>query len=353
LFNVGINVSKIINERAIREDPVGGFHIGTGAYRLVEFSPSDFKLFERNENYWGPLPPTRVQRWTLVTEPSARTIMLRTNEAQIGGVPEVDLQLFRDDPNFGVYAGPANNFMGLLFNLEDPIAGDMNFRMAVTHALDIEVLSIFAMGTLAFPVLDGTIWGYAVPYKNESIPRLEHNLELAAQYLSESVYNGELIEIATTAATGGMNDMVVALVDQLRAVGIYAELNIMDVPTFAMYTNPVNNQSQLNVFFGRMSQNPVDTLMVNFAPGASNNRTNFNNAELNEWFERIGQITDEDEKIAAHHRMQEIVVSERPMVPIFWMPVSTVHRASVGGFVAAPSAMYDWRYVYWRLDLED
>ena len=346
LFNLGINVSYVINQKAIEADPFNGYHVGTGAYKVAEFSPSDYMLFERNEDYWGEPAISKYQKWTLVTEASVRTIMLQNGTADLGGVQATDLPLFEADPNFHVHSFPSNNPQSLIFNTKDPIAGDWDFRMAVAYALDTLELSEFGSPG-GHPVYDGAIWGQSVQFKNESIPFLEPDIEKAKEHLAKSVYKGEEIELVTTAASGtAMNDMAVAMIDMLGAIGIKIVLNVMDPPTFGTYTDPLDNKSQLSIYFGRMGQNPVDTYWANFYPGSANNRANYSNPEVTAMLDRIPMIIDENEQREIYYKMQEIVTNDRPMIPIFWMPSTVVYADGVGGFITTANVMYDWRYTY-------
>lgn len=347
LFNIGISVSGIMNERAIEEDDVKGYYVGTGAYILDDFSPSDYIHFTRNENYWGELPPTKTQMWKLVTEASARTIMLQTGAAQIGGVPEADLALFRNNDNFRISTVLANNSLSLMFNLDDPLCSDLNFRMAVTYALKTDEIAVFAMGSLGVPVDNATIWGYEVPFMNKNLPKVGYDLNKAKEYLAASVYNGETIEFTITS---GSENMAAAIQDQLADAGITITINPMDIPSFMVYTSATENHAQLFSYFAMFSQNPVDTYRVNFYPGASNNRTHYNNPVITEMIEQSASILGEDAQREHYYKMQEIVTADRPCVPMYWMPSALVYQANLGGFITSASAQYDYRYMYLIVD---
>ncbi|MCL1835653.1 MAG: ABC transporter substrate-binding protein [Oscillospiraceae bacterium] len=343
LFNIGISVSGILNERAIAEDDVAGYYVGTGAFILDDFSPGDYLHFTRNDNYWGDLPPTKTQKWTLVSEASARTIMLQNGSAQLGGVSEADLSLFRDDDNFRINTVLSNNSVSLMFNLDDDLCGDLNFRMAVAHALKTDEIAIFAMGSLGISVDNATIWGYEVPYMNTNLPKVGHDLAKAKEYLDASVYGGETVEFTIMS---GNDNMAAAVQDQLAAAGITISINPMDVPSFMVYTSAVENHAQMFSWFAMFSQNPVDTYRVNFYPEANNNRMRYNNPIITEMIDQSASILGEDAQREHYYKMQEIVSAERPCIPMYWMPGAMVYRANLGGFITSASAHYDFRYMY-------
>lgn len=347
LFNIGISVSGILNERAIAEDDVKGYYVGTGAYILDDFSPSDYLHFTRNENYWGELPPTKTQLWKLVSEAGARTIMLQNGDVQLGGIAEADLSLFRDDPNFRITTLLSNNSVSLMFNLDDPLCSDLNFRMAVAHALRTDEIALFAFGTLGVAVENEAIWGYEVPYMNKDLPKVGYDLDKAKDYLSKSVYKGEEVEFTIMS---GNDNMAAAVQDQLAAAGITIRINPMDVPSFMMYASSTENHAQMFSWFAMFSQNPVDTYRVNFYPDANNNRMRYNNPIITEMIDQSGSILGEEAQRAHYYKMQEIVTADRPVIPMYWMPSALVYQSNVGGFVTSASGHYDFRYMYWILD---
>ena len=324
-----------------------GFWIGTGAYKIAEFSTSDYMKFERNEDYWGELPLTKTQTWKLVPEASARTVMLQNGSAQLGGVTESDLAMFRDDENYGIHTVIANNSMSLMLNMADPILGDLNFRKAVAHAINKDDIALFAMGSLGVPVTDGTIWGYETPYKNESIAPIMFDVDLAKEYLEASSYDGEEIELSIMSSG---DRLAQALQEQLGVIGIKIRINIMDVPSFMVYTSSTDNKAQMLTFFCMMSQNPVDTYRVNFYPLASNNKMNYNNSEVTELLDQAQSVLGEDAQKEFFYKMQEIVSADIPAIPLYWMVGAMVYAKGVGGVVTSASAHYDLRYLFMTIE---
>lgn len=348
LFNLGTPYTSIVCKKAIEEDAddVTGYYIGSGAYKIADFSPSNYIMFERNDDYWGEIPYTKTQTWRMVTEQSARTIMLQTGAAQLGGIGAIDMDLFLNDPNFKIMQAISNNSMSIQFNMNNRITGDLNFRLAVAYAVDIEEITLFAAGEVGVPVTDGTIWGYQVPYKNTNIPRIVRDLDKAKAYLADSIYNGE--EIEYTIMSGGQNeDAAVALQDELKLVGINIRINPMDVPSFIAYTSQPNDYTQMFTWFAGGSQNPVDTYR-GFYPGT--NMMGYDNPVITEMFDQSPSILEEAAKREHYFKMQEIVTADRPCIPLFWMQSMFAYPANAGGFVVNASADNDLRYWYQIID---
>jgi peptide/nickel transport system substrate-binding protein len=343
LFNIGIDVAGILNEKAIKADEVKGFWVGTGAYKLSELSPNDHMTFERNDNYWGEKALTKTQIWKYIPEASSRAVMLQNGSAQLGTVSSTDLDMFRKDPKFGVNVGASNNAMALMFNMADPVCGDLNFRKAVASAISKEELATFAMGDLALPVKDGTIWGYEVPFKNTDIKPITQDLDKAKEFLKQSSYKGQEIELTVMSGSDQLSQGVQA---ELGAIGVKIKINMMDVPSFMAYTGTNNNKSQMNIFFTMMSQNPVDTYRINFYPTGSTNKMSYNNPEVTKLLDQAPSVMGDDAQKQLYYKMQELVTADIPCIPLTWMAGALVYQKGLGGMLSSPSAHTDMRYMY-------
>ena len=347
LVNLGTEVGGILNKRAIEADPIGGYYIGTGAYKIAEFSSNDYIKFERNEDYWGELPPSKYQIWKSVPEASTRAIMIQNGTGQLGGITSTDIALFEGDDNFGIHQVVSSNSMAIMFNLADPILNDLNFRKAVAYALDREELAIFAMGALANPVYDGTMWGYDEPFKNESIKPIEKDVDKAKEFLAASNYAGEKIELSIMPSSKKLAEVIQ---QQLGELGINIEINQMDVPSFQAYTASTNNQAQMLISFCLMNPNPVDTYRGNFYPNASNNRMSYVNDEVTKLMDEAPATLGEDAQRELYYRLQELVTNDLPAIPIYWMTSAMAFPKGVGGVVTAPTSRYDFRYFHMVVD---
>jgi ABC-type transport system substrate-binding protein len=227
--------------------------------------------------------------------------------------------------------------------MADPVCGDLNFRKAVAYAVSKEELAIFAMGDMAMPVTDGTIWGYEVPFKNTDIQPITQDLDKAKEFLKQSSYKGESIELTVMSGSDALSQGLQA---ELGAIGIDIKINIMDVPSFMAYTGTNNNQSQMNIFFTMMSQNPVDTYRVNFHPTGSTNKMSYNNPEVTKLLDQAPSVIGEDEQKQLYYKLQELVTADIPCIPLTWMVGALVYEKGLGGMVSSPSAHSDMRYMY-------
>jgi len=337
-FNLAMPAAGILNRRAIEADAERGFWVGTGAYSVGEFVPNDFIRFVRNDDYWNTDKNILTEQITLrfVPEMSARTIRMQRGESQLSfGTSAEDLPLFQAEPeNFEVYPLTFNNPQGLSFNMNDPITGDHNFRMAVAHAMDKDVIALMAASEWAIgDYFTGTIWGYNTEFRNNSIPAIPHDLDLAREFLAASNYNGEEVEIAAAIITNIRAAQ--ALQHQLAAIGINARVAEFDSPGLNAYMIDPNSGSQM-VFFNIVMNMSSASFRNIFIPGGPQNRMFYNNPVVTEMLDEVATMLDASEREAHFMRLQEIVAEDIPFINVFWRINGILAANGIGGVGLPP-----------------
>ena len=76
-----------------------GLRLGTGPYRLADFTPGELVKLERHETYWGPKPAWPRLQLRFIPSAQARAFALLAGEVQmIEGVPGTDLARLGKEP---------------------------------------------------------------------------------------------------------------------------------------------------------------------------------------------------------------------------------------------------------------
>ncbi len=343
-YGLGVMYCGIVNKAAVEADPENGYWIGTGAYKVTDFSSKDFVSFERNDDYWGELAITKTQTWKYIPEMTTRTIMLQNGEADICfETSESDISVFSGDPNFTVHLAGGLNPFSLMMNQDDPLMADENFRYAVLYALDREEVAIFANGELALQCPDGAVWQYGMRHRNTDIPLITQDQEKAKEYLAASSYNGE--EVVLTTAINYNIKAAEAIQEQLGKVGINVTIDQMDITGFVSATTWANNTTHMNIWCNLLGASPFG-FVNNFGISAAHNRSKLQNDELQAILDSVYSMTDEDERDAAWKRAQEIVFEENTCIPFSYRLSAIVCKSSVDGMTMPGNLLCDLRYMY-------
>ena len=77
----------VVDEEAIAAAPDLGYGIGTGPYKIVEWTLGDQTVVERFDDYFGELPKTKRFVFKLITEDTSRVIALDNGEIDLCMLP--------------------------------------------------------------------------------------------------------------------------------------------------------------------------------------------------------------------------------------------------------------------------
>jgi peptide/nickel transport system substrate-binding protein len=219
--------------------------IGTGPWELVDFVPGSFVKLKRYEGY---VPNTSFEDRTgfggykqacfdtvtfrIVTEPGARVAGLKTGE--LSGVEDVPTKAVADLKNDkNVTLLPLNNWwiQIALPNASKPPTDNLDFRKAVQATLDMdEIMDAASDGNYKLNV------GFQYPnqptYTDAGKETYNlHDQALAKKYLEKSGYKGEPVVLLTNQDYAPMYNSALVMQQQLQAIGVNAELKVVDWPT--------------------------------------------------------------------------------------------------------------------------
>jgi len=339
------------SERAMNEDIATFTYVGTGPFSVTNFVSGDHVVLDRFDDYWGEKPPTQTVVLRFVPEPSARTIMLINHESHICAdvVPE-DLPMFADHPEFTITSQVMNNPFFLAFNMAHPVVSDINFRMAMAHAINSEDIAPYARGAEGAPETTGTFWGQAMEFKNNDIPLKAFNLELAQQYLDNSVYNGEALEII---ATHAHNVRAAEMVEQqLSRIGVNIVVRQMDnAGLLTMVANPgATHVMVIHTSSITSVASDMRTLLHSTAP---NNRAGYINPEIDRLLELASTQLNRTEREGTYRLIQELLAEDIPYLSLYKWTMNWVHLNGIGGMrIVADNALQCYRGVYLNLDVD-
>jgi len=345
----------ILNRREFAErpdDPLWAT-VGTGPFRLTGFQAANFASIERFDDYWGELPPTQSMTFWTIPEMATRMAMVQNGELQVSfSLNPEDLDIMLDNPNFEMIKDVLHAPNMLAFNNQgDEIMMDTNFRLAVAHAINLEDLAIVASGNWATAWPNGNLWGMSTPFYRTDLPRREFDPELARQYLEQSVYNGETIELVAVPGGGARAAEMVQL--QLGQIGIDIAINVMDVPSYVAafaYGEEVQRGRQMSLFVKGFGPTAVGARALLY-PGAVTNRINLNSDYVSERFDQLSIETDPAVSQRLAEEIQGWMWEHLVAIPTHQTITGIVVAPGVGGMhLWGDNFRYNLRGLYWDLN---
>jgi len=219
--------------------------VGTGPWRIEEFTPGSQTVFRRHDAYapntafevrngYGGYKKACLDKviFRVVTEPGARVAGLRTAELQgAEDVPTKALADLKADPNIVLI--PLENWWIQIAvpNLSNPPTDNLEFRRAVQAVLDMdEIMDAATDGNYRLNV------GFQYPYQASYTDAGKETYNVkdparAKRHLAASGYKGEPVVLLTSKDYPAMYNSALVMSEQMKAVGINAQLKVTDWPT--------------------------------------------------------------------------------------------------------------------------
>ena len=223
--------------------------IGTGPFRFKEWVKGSHVVVERNPDYWdGKKPYLDRIVFRFIPDTAARAAAFEAKELDIGGGPPVarsDIARLLKLPHLaGETRGYDYNgaFTQLFFNFDNPILRDRRVRLAIAHAIDLDLLLQavwFGYGQIATTAISPNLKAFHDP----SIARYGFNVGKANQLLDEAGYprksDGKRFTLRVFNNPYFGKGSADFLRQALTKIGVGVDLQIFDFTTYISrtYTN--------------------------------------------------------------------------------------------------------------------
>jgi peptide/nickel transport system substrate-binding protein len=321
-------------EDYFRLTPIG---IGTGPGIFEEWRPNDYVSFKRNPNYWQKgLPHWDRLMVKIVPEDATRVAYLLGGQADIiGAPPPRDFARLKSRKGISGGARVTNGgWCVMLQNTAKPPFDDLNFRLAVAHAVDRK--------TIAEKIYYGLVEPSAIPapasswwFDSTANASLAYDLDLAKAYLAKSKYatSGAEFELMTSAEVYLLdtNDCAVFLQSELAKIGI--KVNLKKV-TFAV-ANPtvIRGDYQCSIVNYMSPGEPTYMITVTSTPNQFlSNATHFTDPKVAELL-NVAFAEDDQEKLKpVYAQLLQELAAQSPATWIGFFDAANLWRDRVKNF---------------------
>jgi len=324
--------------------------IGTGPFELVQAVPGSFVKIKRFDGY---VPNKNFEQRTgfggykqacfdtvtfrIVTEGQARVAGLQTGELQgVEDVPAKSLPDVKNNPKITIL--PLNNWwiQIALPNISDPPTDNLMFRKAVQAALDMdEIMDAASDGNYKLNV--GFQYPNQADYTDSGKDTYNlHNADLAKKYLAQSGYKGEPVILLTDKDYAPMYNSALVMQQQLQAIGIKAEMKVVDWPTSVQLD--LNTSKGWNFFYTgwgtQPAQGALDTMQFLVSPNAAYKPPgDKDDPEILAAWQDMNSLPTPEARQAAFVRMQKLTLDKVYAVPFGSFTKVQATRSDVKGFV--------------------
>jgi len=327
------------------------FPNGTGPFKLTEYKIGEQIVLERHADYH--LEPAKLQKIIMNLAGGSSMAMYENDEIDITGVGLFDLERIKDpnDPLNSdlVIANPGFSISYIGFNIMEPPFDDMNFRKALNHAIDKELIAKEVMADLLVPAYGILPPGF--PGYSDDLEGLRYDPDLAKQLLMKSKYaNPETRPriVITIPGSGGTPNLDLEVIINMWFENLGVEVEIQQVE-WATFLNDLNRE-RFQAFGGLGWEadypDPQDFLDILFHSESDKNNGSYSNDKVDSLLEEARIESNINERLNLYNQVEQIVINDAAWIPLWFEGEGHVLiKPHIQGYVITPMTISKMRYV--------
>ncbi len=309
--------------------------VGTGPYRVVEYTRGERVVLERNETYWGGKPHWARAILRPITSAAPRVAALLAGDVDLIENPPVrDLDRIKNATGLAVSQAASSRVIYLGINAvkdsapsiegmadKNPLK-DRRVREAMLLAIDRKGIAERIMGGLAVPAVEPLPSNMFGATPNANVP--EPNIAKARDLLSSAGYPTGFKLTLGSPAERYPNDTQVAqaIASLLTRIGIQTSVEALPAAQFF----PKANRGDYSVWLtgwlsdtGEMS-NPLRSFIAtrNADKGFGQFNGGYSSAEVDQLLEKAVATVDDNERRTLLNKAVKIAMDDVAVIPLYF-----------------------------------
>jgi len=312
--------------------------VGSGPFKFESWTPGSHLTLVANQDYYGEGPHLASIIFKFVPSENALLVQLKTGEIDMFDNANINfISQLEEIDGIQVYKTPMLMYEHLDLNTEHPILKDRRVRRALSYATNKqEIADRIYNGLVRVAALDE--FDASSYFSNEASALATFDLGKARRLLLEAGWkdtdgdgiaerNGEPLKLSITASAGQPNRERTELVlrEQWRQIGVDLQVhNYSPTVLYGTYEDSgILKRGTFDVAMYAWLSSPApsrrEALYASTSvPPYGQNHPRFIHHELTDLLEEGGAEADPVKRDAIYHRVQEILVDEAPVIPLFW-----------------------------------
>ncbi|WP_273482552.1 ABC transporter substrate-binding protein [Dysosmobacter welbionis] len=337
LYRLSLDAASIICKSAdTSAEEFNKNPVGTGPFKFVSWELGGDVVLEAFEDYWGGAPAVKRVIFRTIPEALNRTIGLETGEVDLAyDLGITDLESLAGNESVTTLTSPSTTVWYVGMNVQKAPFDNEKVRQAVAYALDpqgyIDLVFSGEATPANYTMLPPSVDGYVSDCSDYSC-----NVEKAKELLAEAGYPDGFSTTLWCSDTQVMRDSAVVIQEQLRQVGINAEVKTLESGQFQSETG---NGAHDMFIMSKTSIDPDSMLRSMYhteALGPSGNRCFWTTPEVDALIDEASTTTDTEHAMELYAEIQGKVAEAAPLVPMAVEHLNAGMQSNVKGFGLYP-----------------
>lgn len=297
--------------------------IGTGPFKLVEYTRGDRLILEANPDYFEGAPKIARMERRILADQGTRHDKFEADELDIADISMAAYKGDKANPKLAdlikTFPRPSIFYMSLNPSAFAPFK-DKRVRQAFAHAVNKEeIVNTVHQGV---PQVAQGIVPPGVPAHNANLKGLEYNPEKARQLLASAGYpNGQgfpPLKLSFRASVEDIRNTAVSVAADLeKNLGIKVELDETEWTTFLAR----RARGELPFSFLRWAADyldPQNFLSTMLRTGAPQNSIGYSNPEFDRLCDQADLMQDPEQRWATYQKAEAVAVDDAAWVPFYF-----------------------------------
>jgi len=337
-------------------DRFGRAPVGTGPFKLVEWTKGQRIVMEKNPDYWQAGVP-KLDRVVFRILPDSQTRVAALRAGEVNFVLQIPENLYKSldaAPNIQTIKNRTLRTVFFRFNPMKPPFDDINVRKAFVHYVDAATICQTILEGLHFPATQPTqppgVWGIA-----KDIAGYDYAPEKAAQYLEASGWkkakNGKWMKDGqplrfslwtTTHRYPQDSTIAVAVKNLLNQQGLDVEVQTRE---WGAYRDSIFNK-EFGVFLFGAGASTGDVDYVYSILFHESSRYAQGPSKAEQLLDRARTAVDIQERLQLSKEFQTVIRDQYLWFPVYWMSQLLAVSDSVKGFVPREDEKLDFTGIW-------
>jgi peptide/nickel transport system substrate-binding protein len=313
----------LLEKGSIRKSMFNRHPVGSGPFKLAEWTKDDTVILEANNKYYQKGRPV-LERLIFKSYPERRIAVQEIARGKMDialNLASSDLLFVGKYGPFRVYPTPTSSSYVLFFNLNDPLFSDIRVRKALDHAIDKESIvknQLKGYSEICTGPFNVNSWAY-----NTKVQPAYHNVNISRELLEEAGFryshkesliydkDDKPLEISITLPniSDGLERVALSIRAQLMKVGINTKL-VYETDNEGIY----NKQFQTILTNMCIGTDPDFQYDIWHSSSKDANLASYKNRIVDELFDQGRQIVDLEKRKKIYRKIHTIIHDDYPAV---------------------------------------
>ena len=320
--------------------------VGTGPFKFTSRTAQDSIVLEKFDEYWGT--PAYLDQVTFKIIENADSLLMSLQSGAIDLCSHLtSTQVAQLGDDFQILEGTMNLVQDLYLNNDVAPFDNELVRQALSYAVDKQGIIDLAFDGYGSPIGSSMYPAFQKYFVEDLTDYYPYDPERARELLAEAGYpDGFSMTITVPSNYQPHIDTATVLVEQLKAVGITAEIQPVE---WGAWLSEVygNRQFQSTVVGVDASNMTARALLERFTSAADDNFINYQNTDYDALFQQAQATADDADQTELYKQMERNLTEHAANVYIQDLADLVVLRNGLEGYQFYPIYVMDLSTVHY------